>query len=74
MRRMVQAGSIGAIWIETVAVEETCFLALKAAASTRILGFDVGSFHDGAPELCGNSGCLVWRGVQTLNSPHKAGA
>ena len=59
----MQAGSIGVIWIETVAVKETCFLTLMVMASMRILGFNVGSFHDndegvamysGAPDqLCG---------------------
>ena len=78
---MVQAGSIGTIWIETVAVKEICFLALMAVASTSILGFDVGSFHDddegmGAPDrLRGNSGLASFgMGAQTLNSPHIAGA
>jgi len=70
---MIQAGSIGAIRIETVAIKETYFLALMVVASTRILGFDVGSFHDndegvamysGAPDqLCGNSGLALFGGV-----------
>ena len=43
---MVQAGSIGAIWIETVAVKETCFFALIVITLIRILGFNIGSFYN----------------------------
>jgi len=62
---VVQAGSIGAIWIETVAVKETCFLALDGC-------FDVGSFRDDEgwlctrvppDQLCRNSGLASFGGV-----------